>query len=255
MNHTDLNGVKVAYHQLGEGVPIIMLHGWGASAELVLPLAKRLIPRGYVAHVLDLPGHGDSPEPPNAWSVMEYTQLVVAYMKHQNIARAHLFGHSFGGRISIVLGATYPQLVDKIVLCDAAGIRPKTPLAKKMRLSAYKSLRDGLKLVGLRGLSDQLRGWYNKKYGSADFLATSGIMRDTFLRVVNEDLSDYAKKISAPTLLIWGEKDQDTPLWQAKTLEKLIPDAGLVVYPNAGHYSYLEFPDQTAQAMHALFSA
>lgn len=255
MNHIDLNGVKVAYHQLGEGAPVIMLHGWGASAELVLPLTQKLIPRGYTAHVLDLPGHGNSPEPPSAWSVMDYAQLVVAYMKHQDIARAHLFGHSFGGRISIVLGAEYPQMVDKIVLCDAAGIRPKTPPSKKMRLTAYKTIRDGLKFVGLHGLSDQLRGWYNKQYGSADFLATSGIMRDTFLRVVNQDLSEYAKRITTPTLLIWGENDQDTPLWQAKTLEKLIPDAGLVVYPNAGHYSYLEHPDQTAQAMHALFSA
>ncbi|MCL4252654.1 MAG: alpha/beta hydrolase, partial [Anaerolineae bacterium] len=76
--------------------------------------------------------------------------------------------------------------------------------------------------------------------------------RETFLRVVNQDLSDYAKRIQAPTLLIWGENDQDTPLWQAKQLENLIPDAGLVVYPRAGHYSYLEHPDQTAQAMHAL---
>jgi len=255
MNHIELNGVKVAYHIIGQGVPVMMLHGWGASAELILPLAKKLAPLGYTAHILDMPGHGASPEPPSAWSVMDYAQLVVAYMQHQAINRAHLFGHSFGGRVSIVLGAEYPQYVNKMVLADAAGIRPKTPLSKQIRLSVYKSIRDGLKTIGFHGLSDQLRGWYNKKYASADFLATSGIMRETFLRVVNQDLSEYAKKIKAPTLLIWGEKDQDTPLWQAKQLENLIPDAGLVVYPNAGHYSYLEYPDQTAQAMHALFQA
>ncbi len=255
MNHIELNGVKVAYHIIGQGAPVVMLHGWGASAELVLPLAKKLAPLGYTAHVLDLPGHGASPEPPIPWSVIDYAQLVIAYMNQQAIPHAHLFGHSFGGRVSIMLGSEYPQYVAKIALADAAGIRPKAPVSKKIRLNTYKFIRDGLKIIGFRGLSDQLRGWYNKKYASADFLATSGIMRETFLRVVNQDLSEYAKKIKAPTLLIWGEKDQDTPLWQAKQLENLIPDAGLVVYPNAGHYSYLEYPDQTAQAMHALFQA
>lgn len=248
-----LKDVTLAYHILGEGVPVVMLHGWGASSELVMPLAKKLAPLGYATHILDLPGHGDSPEPPSAWSVADYAQLVVAYIQHQQLGRVHLFGHSFGGRVSLILGADYPHLIQKIVLADAAGIRPKTPFIKQVRLNSYKFVRDGLKIIGLRGLSDQLRGWYTKKYASSDFLATSGIMRETFLRVVNQDLSDYAKRIQAPTLLIWGENDQDTPLWQATQLESLIPDAGLVIYPNAGHYSYLEHPDQTAQAMHALF--
>ncbi|HRF98524.1 MAG TPA: alpha/beta hydrolase [Aggregatilineales bacterium] len=255
MNTITLNGIAVAHHILGDGVPVVMLHGWGASAELVLPLAKKLAPLGYATHVLDMPGHGNTSEPPVAWSVGDYAKLVVAYIHHHKFERVHLFGHSFGGRVSLILGAEYPQLIHKIVLADAAGIRPKTSQSKKIRLTAYKSVRDGLKTIGFRGLSDQLRNWYNKRYGSADFLATSGVMRETFVNVVNEDLSGYAKKIIAPTLLIWGENDQDTPLWQAKELERLIPDAGLVVYPNAGHYSYLEHPDQTAQAMHALFKA
>ncbi len=250
-----LNDVVVAYHILGEGVPVVMLHGWGASAELVLPLAKKLVPLGYCTHVLDMPGHGNSPEPPVAWSVTDYAQLVVQYIQAQGLGQVHLFGHSFGGRVALVLGAEYPQVIRKIVLADAAGIRPKTPLSKKIRLNIYKFTRDGLRTIGLSGLSDQLRRWYNTRYGSADFLATSGVMRETFVRVVNQDLSEYAKRISAPTLLIWGENDQDTPLWQAKQLERLIPDAGLAVYPHAGHYSYLEQPDQTAQAMHALFQA
>jgi pimeloyl-ACP methyl ester carboxylesterase len=255
MTTITLNGVVVAHHILGQGVPVVMLHGWGASAELVLPLAKKLAPLGYCAHVLDMPGHGNSPEPPIAWSVTDYAQLVVAYIEAQGLGQVHIFGHSFGGRVALVLGADYPQVIRKIVLADAAGIRPKTSLSKKIRLNTYKFIRDGLKTIGLRGLSDQLRAWYNKRYGSADFLATSGVMRETFVQVVNQDLSEYAKKISAPTLLIWGENDQDTPLWQAKKLNQLIPDAGLVVYPHAGHYSYLEYPDQTAQAMHALFQA
>lgn len=250
-----LDGVTFAYRMLGDGAPVVMLHGWGASAELMMPLAQKLVPFGYTAHLLDLPGHGASPEPPCAWSIADYAQLVVRYIQHQQLGRVYLFGHSFGGRISLVLGADYPQLVSKIVLANAAGIRPKTPLMKQIRLRSYKWVRDGLKTIGLSQLSDRLRQWYNQKYASSDFLATQGVMRQTFLRVVNQDLSDHARRIQAPTLLIWGENDQDTPLWQAKQLEKLVPDAGLVIYPNAGHYSYLEYLDQTARAMHALFEA
>jgi pimeloyl-ACP methyl ester carboxylesterase len=249
-----LHDVTIAYHIIGDGVPVVMLHGWGTSSKLVAPIAKKLAPMGYCAHLLDMPGHGDSPQPPQAWSVADYAQLVADYIQHQQLGRVHVFGHSFGGRVSLILGADYPQLVHKMVLVDAAGIRSKTPLIKKMRLMLYKGVRNGLKIIGLHGLSDQLRRWYNQKYASSDFLATSGVMRETFIRIVNEDLSEYAKRVQAPTLLIWGEDDQDTPLWQAKRLEQLIPDAGLVIYPRAGHYSYLEYPDQTAQAMHALFS-
>jgi len=81
----------------------------------------------------------------------------------------------------------------------------------------------------------------------------TGVMRQTFVNVVNEDLQSYAGRVRVPTLLLWGDADEDTPLWQGQLLEQLIPDAGLVVYPGAGHYSYLERPVQTAKAMHELY--
>lgn len=249
-----IDDVSVNHAVLGEGVPIIMLHGWGAEIKLLYPLAEQLIRLGYRCYLLDLPGFGASPEPPRAWTVFDYAELVRKYIQIQGLKRVNLFGHSFGGRLSMILGAEYPDLINKITLSDAAGLRPKQPLMSQIRLKTYKAIRDGLRKIGLKSVADQLANAYNKRYGSTDFNAVSGVMRQTFVQVVNQDLRDYAKRIQAPTLLIWGDQDHDTPLSQAHELEKLIPDVGLVVYAGAGHYSYLEKSQQTAQAMHALFS-
>ncbi|MFW5691372.1 MAG: alpha/beta fold hydrolase, partial [Chloroflexota bacterium] len=237
----------------GEGPPVLLLHGWGAEIALVWPLAQRLIPLGYRVYAPDLPGFGETAEPPQPWSVYDYAQFVVTYMDYHSLGRAHMFGHSFGGRLGLILGAEHPDRLISMALADAAGLRKPPPLTARARLRLYKGVRDGLKAAGLGSLSDRLRGWYNHRYGSSDFNATTGIMRETFVQVVNEDLRDHARRVAVPVLLIWGDADADTPLWQAQELERLIPDAGLMTYPGAGHYSYLEHPVQTARAMHALF--
>jgi len=223
-----------------DALPLVMLHGWGANSDLLLPLAQRLTPQGFTVHMLDLPGFGHTPEPPAAWTVYDYARFVVDTLDTLGLARVNLFGHSFGGRLGLILGAGYAARLDKMILADAAGVRPKTPLHAALRLKAYKGVRDGLNAVGLRGLSDSLRAQYNARYGSSDFNAVNGLMRQTFVNVVNEDLLPYAARVAVPTLLLWGDQDTDTPLEQGKQLEQVIPDAGLVVYQGAGHYAYLE---------------
>jgi pimeloyl-ACP methyl ester carboxylesterase len=177
------------------------------------------------------------------------------YADQHQLERFHLFGHSFGGRLGLILGAKQSERIITLTLADSAGIRPALPFPLRTRLTVYKGLRDGLKRVGMGGLSDRLRTWYNRRYGSADFQDVSGVMRETFVNVVNEDLQDTARRVAVPTLLLWGEADEDTPLAQGQLLEQLIPDAGLVVFPGAGHYSYLEQVEQSAQAMTALFAS
>lgn len=237
----------------GGGVPIVMLHGWGANLTLMQPLADRLAPLGYTIYLFDLPGFGETPPPPSAWGVPEYAAHVIETLDALNLAQVHLIGHSFGGRTSIVIGAEYPQRVGKLALIDSAGVpNPPNPSAQT-RLTLYKAIRDGLYRIGAKGVADGLRAWYGKRYGSSDFNAVSGVMRETFVKVVNQDLLPYAERITAPTLLLWGENDEDTPLWQAKKLEKAIPDAGLITFPGAGHYSYLERPVETVRILDHLF--
>lgn len=245
MHHVTLGG--------GDFTPLILLHGWGANSDLMLPLAERLAPLGFRVHLFDLPGFGKTPPPPSAWSVPDYAAHVIEALDALGVSKVHLVGHSFGGRISLVLGAEHPERVGKIALIDSAGVPNKTSPLKRARLSAYKAIREGLYAVGAKDAADGLRAWYGARYGSSDFNAVSGVMRDTFVKVVTQDLTPYARRIHAPTLLLWGENDQDTPLWQAKVLESLIPDAGLITFPGAGHYSYLERPLETVRILDHFF--
>ncbi|MFZ4828311.1 MAG: alpha/beta fold hydrolase [Phototrophicaceae bacterium] len=231
-----LSGITTRYLVMGEGLDVILLHGWGANLNLMLPLAQQLQPLGYRTHLLDLPGFGESGLPPQAWSVHNYAQHVLAYMAHQNLERVHLFGHSFGGRISIVLGANHEHHIGKIVLCDAAGVKAIQPWYKQLPLVTYHYLKDKLPD---HPLIEQLQTAYRNRTASTDYL-NAGELKATFLAVIEEDLLPLSSKINQPTLLVWGTADQDTPLWQAKKLEATIPNAGLVTLEGAGHYSYLD---------------
>ena len=232
---------------------ILILHGWGANISLVWSLAQGIAKHGYRVFTLDMPGFGDSDDPPESWTIFDYTKFIIAYLDYHQLEKIHLFGHSFGGRIGLILGADQANRIHKMVLADSAGIRPKIPFMTQLRTRTYKSIRSVLETIGLNSLSHTLRKHYNARYGSVDFKAISGIMRETFVNVINQDLLDHASRVRVPTVLIWGENDEDTPLWMGKKLEQTIPDAGLVTYPNSGHYSYLENLSQTIRVMDALF--
>ncbi len=238
---------------IGNGQPLVLLHGWGANIKLVYSLAERLVPLGYCVYMLDLPGFGQSDPPPQAWSVFDYADFVRAYLDYHQLERCYLFGHSFGGRLGLILGAEHGQRIIKMALADSAGIVPKTPLLKALRLTSYKWVRDSLYGFGATNLANQLRDTYNKRYGSSDLQQVSGIMRETFIKVVNQDLLAYAARVTVPTILFWGEKDEDTPLWYGQLFEKTIPDAGLIVHAGAGHYSYLDNLSETVRIMDFFF--
>ncbi len=244
-----VQSLRITHLVGGEGEPVVLLHGWGASSALIWPLAEKLAGRGFRVFVPDLPGFGNSEAPSIAWSIFDYANFILSYMDDQGLHQTQLFGHSFGGRLGLILGAEYPERIHKMALADSAGVLPKPSSIKQLRLKTYKGIRSGLYKIGLNLLAERLHDWYNQRYGSADFQSVSGVMRETFVRVVNQDLLSYAARVQSPTLLLWGDQDADTPLGQGKLLEQTIPDAGLVVFAGAGHYSYLE---KLADTVHIL---
>jgi pimeloyl-ACP methyl ester carboxylesterase len=249
----EISGIKINQLVAGEGLPILLLHGWGANIGLVWPLAERLVNLGYKVYVPDMPGFGESDNPPDAWSVHDYVNLVLAYLDYHHLEKVYLFGHSFGGRLSLVLGAEHADRIVKMALADSAGIRGKPSTSGQIRLKTFRLAQNSLRAIGMSKQADNLRDWYTDKYGSADYKAAKGVMRETFVKVVNEDLLPYAARVKPSTLLFWGDQDQDTPLWHGQLLAKTIPDAGLVVWEGAGHYSYLERLADTARVMDHFF--
>ena len=251
----DINGIHTAYlvaQAHDDSEVVLALHGWGADSSLMYPIAERLAPLGYRVFMPDLPGFGQTALPPTTWGISDYVAFVLAYMDANHLGQVFLIGHSFGGRLGLVLGAEHSGRIRKMALADSAGVPPKRSLNSRMRLSLYKGIRSGLNKIGAKSIAERMSAWYSNRYGSSDY-KSAGALRETFVRVVNEDLLPYAARVACPTLLFWGEKDEDTPLWQGKLLEKTIPDAGLIVYPGAGHYSYLEHSGEFVRVVDHFF--
>lgn len=251
----EIQGIRTAHAVIGAGQPIVMLHGWGADMSLLWPFAQHLERKGYRLYLLDLPGFGQTSAPLTAWTVFDYAAFVLAYLDSQGLDHVYLFGHSFGGRLGLILGAEHPERLIKMALADGAGVRPKSSGSGQLRLKTYKLALNVLRGMGLTAPAERLRAWYSNRYGSADYKAATGVMREIFVKVVNEDLLPYAARVRVSTLLFWGSHDLDTPLAQGQLLEKTIPDAGLVVWDGAGHYSYLERAADTARVLAHFFSS
>ena len=246
---------KLAYTQYGSGERLlVILHGWGCNKELFSALAEHFS-AGYTVVVPDLPGFGESPEPSAPYSVGDCTDLVIEFIKSLGFDRVSLLGHSYGGRLIIKLFSRgeLPFTVEKVCLTDAAGIRPKKTVGQRLSLLCYKGGRRILSLPPLRKLFPNAIENWRKKRGSADFNNASEIMKKTLVLAVNEDLTNCLKNITCPTLLFWGDKDDATPLSDAKIMEKKIPDAGLVVLQGGTHYAFLENTPYFLRVLDAFF--
>ncbi len=220
-----------------DGSPVVVMHGWGCNSSTIVSVAD-IAARNHRVYNVDFPGFGMSPEPTDVWGVDEYTRAIEALVDAEGITAPTLIGHSFGGRVGILYASR--RDVSKLVLVDAAGIKPRPKLKKVLKQSTYKTLRRALELLLGKKRSEEPVNRLRRLFGSADYRQSSAQMRAIMSRVVNEDLTDCLPKIKAPTLLIWGEKDTATPISDARKMERLIPEAGLVSFAEAGHYSFLD---------------
>lgn len=237
----EYKGITFRYNVEGEGVPFILMHGWGCNSSTLASIANAITP-GFKVINVDFPGFGSSDEPKTVWGILDYTAALEALVKAEQITEPPiLLGHSFGGRVGIVYASR--NKVRKLILVDSAGIRPRHSLKYYFKVYSYKVIKHLLPtILGKKG--EIILDKYRSKSGSSDYNNATPMMRAILSKVVNEDLKHLMPVIKAPTLLIWGEKDTATPLSDAKIIENLIPDAGLVSFPNCGHYSFLENPIQ-----------
>ena len=241
---TTLLDVKIHYEQIGDRGPcVLFLHGWGCSIRHFEPIMQAMAD-GYRLYAIDFPAHGQSGRPPVPWGVDDFARLTEAFIQERGLAPCNIVAHSFGGRVAILLAATHPELVRRMVITGGAGIKKPDSGKRTAKQQLYRSLRGAVNLAERTHLFGDLPGRGREalvqRFGSPDYRALSPEMRKTFNRVISLDLTDQLEKIKAPTLLFWGAQDTETPLWMAKVMEEKIPDAGLVVEQGAGHFAYLE---------------
>jgi pimeloyl-ACP methyl ester carboxylesterase len=247
----DINGIEVRYKTTGAGSDVLLLHGWGCDHTIWAGVQSHLEGRFRVTSV-DLPGFGESTEPPVAWNVDDFTTNIEGVVTRLGLREPIIFGHSHGGRVALLYASR--NVVPKMVLVDAAGVKPRRSLIYYARVYSFKVMKRLAPLVLGKQKAQEMIERKRNESGSADYRAASPVMRATLSRVVNEDLREVMPLIKAPTLLVWGERDTATPLADAHKMERLISDAGLVVFAGAGHFSFLERGTQFAAVIDSFLS-
>lgn len=237
----ELEGVRVSMEVTGSGRPLILMHGWGCDHSTVRSIAATAA-LTHTVYNIDFPGFGASEEPVEVWGVECYTRLIEALVKAENLESPVLVGHSFGGRVAILFASR--NKADKVILVDAAGIKPRRTLKYYLKVYSFKAGKKFWELILGKEKAQARIDRMRARRGSSDYAGASPMMRRILSKVVNEDLTDRLPLISAPALLIWGENDTATPLSDAKKMARLIPDSGLVSFPGCGHYSFLDNPGQ-----------
>lgn len=217
---TTYKQTQIHYIMFGKGQVNIFLHGWGGSTDSFFELAKHIPGKNIL---IDFPPFGKSQEPSTPFNIFDYANIVKTIIEKENIIPTNIISHSFGTRVAICVCNMYN--INKLVITGGAGLKPHNALKRKIRQIKYKIIK-----------------FFNKnaQIGSKDYKFLSNVMKKTFVNIVNFDVSNLAKNINSRTLLVYGNKDKETPLYMAKKFNKLIKNSKLIVYKNCGHFAYLE---------------
>ncbi len=233
--------VSIYYEKYGNNKKnILILPGWGNTRTTFTNIIN-FFKDNYTIYIIDYPGFGNSPIPEKELTIYDYTNLVRDFLDEMQIKNPIIIAHSFGGRIATLLTGYYKEKIDKIIMIDAASIKPRKSIKAFIKQTTYKVLK---KLTYL--LPKLKQEYYRQKllkfFGSTDYQNLPNNMHKTFKNIVNENLIYYLKNIESETLLLWGKLDKDTPLKDGYKMNNLIKNSALIIFPKGNHFSYLQYP-------------
>ena len=233
--------VSIYYEKYGNNKKnILILPGWGNTRTTFTNIIN-FFKDNYTIYIIDYPGFGNSPIPEKELTIYDYTNLVRDFLDEMQIKNPIIIAHSFGGRIATLLTGYYKEKIDKIIMIDAASIKPRKSIKAFIKQTTYKVLK---KLTYL--LPKLKQEYYRQKllkiFGSTDYQNLPNNMHKTFKNIVNENLIYYLKNIESEVLLLWGKLDKDTPLKDGYKMNNLIKNSALIIFPKGNHFSYLQYP-------------
>src|SRR3989338_1106274 len=239
----------IFYKEAGQGVGFVILHGWGSSSDRWEKIGDLLAEQGYHVIIPDLPGFGKTAAPESVWGVQEYAEFVRKFVEQIGLQRFVLAGHSFGGQIAVQFAHLFPEKTEKLVLMGAAAVRRKLSWKRKGIVVCAKIIGVCLYVIPSEKLRLKVKQRLSLAIGRKDYARAHGRMRDIFRKVTQEDLRDILAKVKTPTTLIWGAKDQATPLADGKLMAEIMPQAVLRVIPEGTHALNLQMPECLSRMM------
>lgn len=221
---------------------ILILHGWGISGRKYHALENLFKKEGYPVLAPDFPGFGKELLRGTAMALDNYVDFVAEYLRKKKLKKVIIIGHSFGGRVSIKFSVAHPEMIKALILTGAPGIKHKLGFHKRMIMYVSVVLGELFKYQPFSLAKNFIRKALYFMIGEWDYYK-AGDLRETFKKIIAEDLRRYLPNISVPTLLLWGENDRLIPLSDGKKMQKIIPRSSLIVIKNAGHKVPYEQPN------------
>lgn len=223
---------------------LVILHGWGSSKERWQKVKEEIVKSGVRVIVPDIPGFKPETELQKPWDLDDYTDWFNGFLSSENISEPFfLLGHSFGGTIAAKFSLRYPKKIEKLFLVAASCIRKRTLRTKLLGMAARI-----LKFFSFLPLYSLFRrAFYKFIVRKSDYLGVEGVMKETYLKIIKEDLSESLSSIKTLTVLIWGKKDDVKPIEEAYLIKKKINKSRLVIIPEAGHDLEQKVPDILAK--------
>ncbi|PIR02055.1 MAG: hypothetical protein COV62_02400 [Candidatus Nealsonbacteria bacterium CG11_big_fil_rev_8_21_14_0_20_35_11] len=244
-----IDGLRVNYKIAGSGPAILVLHGWGGSSDSWVKVQEILSQNNYKVICPDLPGFGKSQNPPEAWGIDDYINLILNFTKKVSLDRFFLIGHSFGGGLAGKFTALFPEKIKTLILCDAAVIRKKRySLRQKLAhfLQKYGNIFFSVPLFEKK-IYPWARKIVYKIAGTSDYYLAKGTMKETFKKISEEDLTKFLSRIKAPTLIIWGKKDKTLPSEDGFSMKKIIPNSETKIIDGADHSPHRRTPEELSK--------
>lgn len=227
-----INGLSFDYINRNSRSVYVFLHGWGMNKKSFDNIKNKIVDNSVLT--VDLYGFGESDKPKDYFDVYEYAYQIFLLLKNLNINSVILVGHSFGGRLAIILSGVFCIDIDRCYLCASAGVKCVTYI-EKIKIIKFKIYK---KLVYLNLINKNVL----KNFGSTDYKNADGVMKSVFVKVVNQDLLYLAKFISCKTIIVWDKKDKETPYSICKKLHSEIKKSEVVLFNNGGHFAiYVNF--------------
>lgn len=218
-------GVKVFYQFKNHpsSCPVILLHGWGVDSQIFKSVWQAFPERSFLC--IDFPPFGRSQKKLENFSIFSYAGLLMSLCEHLHLEKCDILAHSFGGRIASIFASIKCSFVRSCIFVSSAGLKPRRNLKYFYKIYKYKILKKfGRSTLNL---------------GSKDYQLLDENMKKIFNSIVNEDLAPYFKSVKCKSLIVWGEKDTETPLYMAKKLHRYIKNSTLEVIKDAGHFCFL----------------
>lgn len=267
----DLHGHRAIYRMIGDGPPVVLIHGMINSSRHWRQVAHRLADT-YTVIAPDLIGHGDSPTPRGDYSLGAHAAAIRDLLTAIGIERATIAGHSLGGGVAMQFFYQFPQRTERMILISSGGLgREVSPALRGaalpgsgalLALAANRAALAGLDFAGacLDRVSRQTGKNLRAVARALRPLSQSGSRR-AFRETLRAVIDSRGQKVSAadrlylleavPTLIVWGERDHTIPLDHGEAAHEAVPGSRFETLPRAAHFPNLEDPEGLAEVLHS----